>query len=127
MFYKLLGVLLILTLFAGCASTKVYDVYPLTANDPAHVATLHITRPNSPWGCAIRSPVYVNNQLVGRIGPGGLIQMKIPAGRTSVSVTTSDLIIDAKEGADYFARVTMPFQLWWMTPSFNIKQVDKTQ
>ena len=118
------GLLMVIAIFTGCATTLVYDDYPIV-NGSEGAATLSIVRPNNLWGASIRTPVYINNQLIGRIGPGGRIQVKIPAGRNSVSVTTSDIIIYAKEGSSYYAKVTLPFQIWWMTPSFNIRQIDK--
>ncbi len=123
--HGVLSVFVILIMFSGCASTTIYDTYPIAANDSDNMATLDIVRPNHPWGSLIRTPVYINNQLIGRLGPGGHIQMKIPAERTSVSVTTSDIVIDAKKGAAYYFRVTIPLQLWFMTPSFNIEQINK--
>ena len=69
----------------------------------------------------------VNNELVGRIGPGGHIETAVPAGRVSVSVTTSDVVLDAEQNAEYFVKVTMPAQVWLMTPSFEIEQIDKTE
>ena len=117
----------LLVLVAGCASTVKYS-------DPSFVdlaeedgATLHVSRPNSAWGSAIRTPVYVNNELIGRIGPGGHIETAIPTGRVSVSVTTSDYILEAEQNAEYFLKITMPAQMWLMTPSFNIELIDKTE
>ncbi len=126
MIRRAFGLLVVIAILSGCAGTLVYDDHPI-ATGSAGVATLHIMRSNSVWGASIRTPVYVNNQLIGRLGPGGHMQIKIPAGRNSISVTTSDIIIDAKEGTSYYAKVTIPLQIWWMTPSFNIKQMDKVQ
>ncbi|MFZ5995260.1 MAG: DUF2846 domain-containing protein [Thermodesulfobacteriota bacterium] len=108
---------LLVILTAGCAGTVKYQEYPMTNGDSNSTSTLYIIRPYSSWGATIRTPIYVNTQLIGRLGPGGYIETKIPPGKSAVSVTTSDVIIDVEENRQYFVKVTMPFQVWFMTPA----------
>lgn len=108
---------------SACASTKQYQQYPsdaaLTGNEP----TLHVVRKNSALGSAIPAPVFVNKYLLGRIGPGGHLETKIPVGQVSVSSTTSDVIIYSRAGEHYFVEVSMPLQIWLLTPDFEVKSI----
>ena len=124
---KLFGLFIIIVILSGCAGTVKYSEPSIADGAAADTATLHVLRPNSVWGSAIRTPVNINNQLIGRLGPGGHLKTKVPVGHVSVSVTTSDVVLDAEKDAEYFVKVTMPAQLWFMTPSFNIKLMEEAE
>lgn len=117
--------LTITLLLSACASTVKYQEPKLIITESNNTATLHVIRKNSAWGAAIPAPVYVDKTLIGRIGPGGRLDVKIPEGRSAVSSTTSDVILDAKPGMEYFIEVSMPMQVWLMTPNFDVKIIEK--
>lgn len=119
---KTTGVMVLAVLLGACASTQQLQQYPgnrLSGQD----ATLYVVRKNSIWGGALAAPIYVHKYLLGRIGPGGRLETKIPLGPVSVSSTTSDIIFHARPGEEYFVEVSMPAQIWWFTPDFELRQI----
>jgi len=91
-------------------------------------ATLHIKRPSSFYGVAIRAPIYVNDRYIGKIASGDEIEWKVKPGH--VTVTTSSGVaningerqnfnrinLDAKAGKTYNISVSMPAQLEFGLP-----------
>jgi hypothetical protein len=116
--------ILLSVLIAGCAPTSQFQAYPgdLANKDSA---TIHVVRENSMFGAMITAPVYVDKFLLGRIGPGGYLKTSIPTGRVHLTSTTADVIIDAKKGAEYFFEVSMPMQMWFYAPDFDIAAIDR--
>jgi len=117
---------LLAVLLASCGTTQ-YQQYPNIDAAKTDTAVLHVVRTNSLWGAAIPAPVYVDKYLLGRIGPGGYIRTKVPAGNFSVSSTTSDVVINGKTGEEYFVEVSMPFQIWFFTPNFDVRIISKQE
>ena len=117
--------ILMLALLSGCATTAPQPAPPLSAQATAESATIHVVRENGPWGAAIGAPVFVNGALIGRLGPGGHLQARVQPGKVSVSSTKRDLVIDAAPSSEYYVQVSVPVQLWLITPSFNLTLIDK--
>jgi hypothetical protein len=117
--------ILTLALLSGCATTVPQPARSLPAQAAAEAATIHILRKSGPWGAAIAAPVFVNGALIGRLGPGGHLQARVQPGKVSVSSTKRDLVIDAEPSSECYVQVSVPVQLWLITPSFNLTLIDK--
>jgi hypothetical protein len=111
-------------LLGACASTTKYQDYPEpVANAPS--ATVHVVRANAAFGAAVTAPVYVNRYLIGRVGPGGYISTKVPAGPIHVTSTTADSVVQAEAGKAYFFEVSMPGQMWMYAPDFIVTRIEQ--
>lgn len=117
--------LIVTLLFTACASTVKYQEPKLNNAESKNTATLHVIRKSSAWGAAIPAPIYIDKTLIGRIGPGSWLDVKIPEGKSAISSTTTDVIIDAKSGMEYFVEASMPTQVWLFTPDFDVRIVEK--
>lgn len=116
---------LMLALLSGCATTVPQPAPSFPAQATTEAATIHVLRKNGPWGAAIGAPVFVNGALIGRLGPGGHLQARVQPGKVSVSSTKRDLVINAAPSSEYYVQVSVPVQLWLITPSFNLRLIDK--
>jgi hypothetical protein len=105
-------------LVAGCAGTSQYQGASEPINGPS--ATVHVTRGFGP-GTAISAPVYVNNNLIGKIGPGGELFSPVPVGALRVRSTSNTVSLQAAAGAIYAFEVSLPLQLWLAEPDFEIR------
>ncbi len=112
-------------LLTGCASTTKYQDYPDQAAMHETASTVHVVRESSVVGSALTAPVYVNKYLIGRIGPGGHLKVKVPTGRIHVTSTTADSVVDAEARGEYFFEVTMPLQGWLYAPDFIVTRIDR--
>lgn len=120
-----LNVLLLSFLLASCASTTHFQTYPNLDAPNTPSAVVYVVRPNRAFGAAITAPVYVDRFLIGRIGPGGHLKTRVPVGRVHVTSTTADAVLQTERGAIYFLEVSMPAQMWFYAPDFNVTVIDK--
>lgn len=115
---------IIICLFiSSCATTTKYQGHPEENADNG--AYFHFYRENSAFGSAITAPVYVDQYLIGRIGPGGKFITRVPVGSRYVTSTTSGIKIEAEENKHYYFLVSMPAQVWFYAPEFDIKRIRK--
>jgi hypothetical protein len=121
----LLGLFSIVVFLNGCASTTKYQDYPLLGATSDATATVNVVRAHSHFGSAVSAPVYVNKYLIGRIGPGGHLKVKVPTGQLHVTSTTADAVVNAKAMSEYYFEVAMPFQGWLYAPDFTVTRVDR--
>lgn len=122
---KNLFILLSVFLVSACAGTSQYQQYQFSENGKS--ATVKIVRSESVWGSAIPAPVYLNEQLLGRIGPGGYLSTKVPVGEIAISSTTSKIIVNTEEEDTYYFKVRMPFQFWIISPDFDVMQITEQE
>lgn len=106
---------------AGCASgVSPTEQFP---NGPA-TASVRVSRPFAAGGMLIPSPVYVNGVNAGLIPAGGEIVVSVPAGKIAVSSNNSAVArTTALPGYEYMFQVTMPLQLWIVSPDFEVRFV----
>ena len=112
-------------ILASCASTTQFQGYPNLDEIKTPTAVIHVVRANSAWGSAITAPVYVDRYLIGRIGPGGHIKIRVPVGRVHVTSTTADAVLQTVRDEAYFLDVSMPGQIWIYAPDFNVTIINK--
>jgi hypothetical protein len=119
--------MLLCFLLASCAGTTQFQQYPALdmANTPT--AVVHVVRAKSLWGCGVTAPVYVDHYLIGRIGPGGYLRVRVPVGRVAVTSTTADIILQTEQDKNYYIEVSMPVQTWFYAPDFNISLIDRNR
>jgi len=84
-------------------------------------AKIYVMRPSGIWASAINSPVYVNDQYIGRIGENGYLIWIVSPGQTTVSSTKGLVLIEfghnlkhkitfnAEAGKTYYVRLTIPY------------------
>ncbi len=111
-------------LCAGCASSSQFQKYPGLDESNTPTATVHVSRTNSVWGAGITAPVYVNRYLIGRLGPGGALTVRVPVGRVDVTSSAGDVVLQTVEGESYYLSVNMPPQVWFYAPDFDMRLVD---
>ncbi len=118
---------LLCLLLSACAGTTQFQSYPGRNPASTSTATVHVVRSNSAFGAAINAPVYVDRFLIGRIGPGGLLTVQVPVGQVHVTSTTADAVVQAKENNHYYFEVSMPAQMWFYAPDFNVIEIDRSR
>jgi hypothetical protein len=91
-------------------------------------ARISIVRPSELWGSALRAPIYVNNQYIGRIGNGGQLTWITKPGKVTVATSEGTIAIliekrgpsylsfDAKKGHTYTVNVISPLQVQFTAP-----------
>ena len=97
-------------LAAGCAYTTTFQAYP-GLDTAKGAATVHVVRAQVGFGSAVSVPVYVDQFLIGRIGPGGVISTPVPVGRVYVTSMAADTILDTEPGSEYFFEDDIPVQV----------------
>src|SRR3990167_9703621 len=111
-------------LLTGCSTVQLNQ-----PNDPGvNSATIHVKRASSLWGVALRAPVYVNNQYVGKIASGDEIEWKVKPGRVTVSTSSGVANINgerqnfnivkfnAQSGKTYNISLSVPYQVEFGLP-----------
>ena len=117
--------LLLAVLMVSCASTRQYHQYPDIESHGANTSVLHIIRKNTEDGSAIGAPVYIDDHLIGRIGPGGHLATRIPASSVSISSTNNSVTVNAHAGKQYIVEIFTPGRLWIVTfAGFDVHQTN---
>ena len=124
---KNIFVVILAVFLSACAGTEIYEQYSDEELGDNGGATLYVFRPSKFAGSIIYTSIYVNDKKVAKIGFGGHLKLKIPTGNVKVAVTTSYIDLTVTPGKSYYAEVTMPPQLWLVTPSFDIKVLGEKQ
>ena len=114
-------------LCASCASTTQHQAHPDLTSYGSDFAIVHFVRSNSFYGAAIAAPVEVDDYLIGSIGPGDSLTIKVPAKEVSVSTTKSRIVLDAEKGFEYFFKIHLPFHGIIAFDEFEISAIDKKQ
>lgn len=69
-------------------------------------------------------PVYVNNNLIGKIGIGGELRSAIPVGAVRVRSNSNTVTIQALQGIEYKVEVNAPMQMFMNEPDFEVRLVN---
>lgn len=117
---KLLSLLILVisSYLTGCASVPMAslkdDKEKKEFHLPSNKAGLYIYR-NSTFGGALKKSVYINNELIGETAPMTYFYKEIKEGEHKVSTesefSNNDLVINVKNGRNYFIRQYMKMGL----------------
>ena len=122
-----LATLIFSILSASCASTTQYQPHPNLPSYGSDFALVHFVRSNSFYGAAIAAPIEVDDNLIGKIGPGDSLTIKVPAKEVSISTTKNRIVLDAEKGFEYFYKIHLPFHGIIAMDEFEISAIDEKQ
>jgi hypothetical protein len=113
-----------LAALCGCASTTQYGTVPPEELAGRAQASVKIVRAFGP-GSALQAPIYVNNNLIGKIGVGGELRTPVPAGTVRVRSTANTVTIQAIPGAEYSFDVAID-GMWIAEPDWIVRSLGQT-
>lgn len=105
----------------GCADTAMYQTYP-SEQLGTSTATVRVTRGYGP-ATGIGADIYVNNNLIGRIGPGGELSTPVPTGPLRVRSGTNTVTVQAQAGIVYTYEVSLSSSMQLAEARFDIALV----
>ena len=120
---KVVLLLLVCGFLIACAGTTKYQDYPRELNGDS-VAYFHFKRPASLFGIAVTAPVYVDSYLIGRLGSGGEITVKVPVGSVYTTSTTNGIEVNTKKGYHYYFELTLLGDPWMQELPVRIEIVN---
>jgi hypothetical protein len=119
----------VISLVAGCASTKQYVRLPdqTKALENPELCRIYVIRPSIVGG-AIPMSVRDDNKLIGSTGPKGYLCWEREPGKTKLSSkaeNTSSVELDAKKGSDYY--FTQYVRMGFFIARTKLELIDETK